>query len=170
MTSFHTTESFEIPIVPQRLGGRRVNTAKLKLKEFWETTGMFADQRGCYVFSIRAGRGEKPWYVGKASKRPLSTECFAPHKLNIYNQILGNMHGKPCLSFVIPKRSKGPWPMLAIDEVEEFLIGYAATRNTNLANKRRLPDQKWSIQGVVSGVGGAPSSAAIAFRKLMGIG
>ena len=59
--------------------------------------------------------------------------------------------------------------MSAIDEVEEYLIGHAASRNPDLANKRKLPNQKWSIQGVVPGTRGKPSSEAASFKKLMGI-
>jgi hypothetical protein len=167
MTSFETTQSFEVPVTKQRLGGRKVD--KARLGNFWETVGAHALQRGCYVFSLKAGKGEKPWYVGKASQQSLRAECFSLHKLGVYNDILGNRHGIPRLTFVIPKRAKGKWPMLAIDEVEEYLISYAASRNTNLANKRKLPNQKWRIQGVVAGGKGAPTSEALSFKRLMGI-
>jgi hypothetical protein len=59
--------------------------------------------------------------------------------------------------------------MLAIDEVEEYLIGYAASRNADLANKRRLPNQTWSIEGIVPSTRGARTSEASSFKKLMGI-
>jgi hypothetical protein len=167
VTTFHTTASLEIPVVKQRLGGRRVDVPKLK--GFWQVAEGFAQQRGCYVFSMRAGKGEKPWYVGKASRQSFAAECFSLHKLNIYNDVLGDRVGTPRLTFVIPEHSRGPWPMLAIDEVEEFLIGYAASRNDALANKRRLPNQTWSIQGVIASTQGAPSSEASSFKKLMGI-
>jgi len=167
MTSFVTTKSFEIPVLKQLLGGRRIDHARLG--NFWEATGALAVQRGCYVFSLKAGKGEKPWYVCKASRQSLKGECFSLHKLSIYNDILGNRNGIPRLTLVIPKRTKGKWPMLAIDEVEEFLIGYAASRNTNLANKRRLPNQSWSIHGVVANTVGAPTLEASAFKKLMGL-
>jgi hypothetical protein len=167
VTAFHTTKGFEIPVTPQRLGGRRVDVGGLK--EFWQVTEEVAEQHGCYVFSMRAGKGEKPWYVGKASRQSFAAECFSLHKLNIYNDILGDMKGTPRLTFVIPKRSRGAWPMVAIDEVEEFLIGHAASRNADLANKQRLPSQKWSIHGVVPGARGAPTSEASSFKRLMGI-
>ncbi len=167
MTLFRTTDSFEIPIIHQRLGGRKVDTKRLK--EFWKEISEIADQRGCYVFSLRAGKGEKPWYVGKASVQTLSKECFSLHKIGIYNNVLGDRNGKPRLTFVIPEHKKGPWPSLAIDEVEEYLIGYAASRNAKLENKRRLPNQKWSIHGIVPGTQGQPTIQASAFKKLMGI-
>jgi len=167
MTSFFVTESFDVPTSKQRLGGRIVN--KDNLQEFWKRAGNIADKRGCYVFSLRAGKGEKPWYIGKASQQALSKECFSLHKLYVYNEVLGNHNGTPLLTFVIPTHVKGPWPAFAIDEVEEFLIGFGASRNANIANKRKLPHQKWSIQGVVATSKGAPTSEASCFKKLMGI-
>jgi hypothetical protein len=105
MAVFHTTTGFDIPVIVQRRGGRRVDDDSLK--KFWQETGEVAEQHGCYVFSMRAGRGEKPWYVGKASRLSFATECFGAHKLNIYNGILGNMKGRPRLTFVIPARARG---------------------------------------------------------------
>jgi len=165
--SFVNTESFEIPTVPRGKGGKKINITALK--EFWTGIGDYAGQRGCYVFSMRAGRGEKPWYVGKASRQTFSIECFASHKVGIYNDVLGELKGIPRLTFVIPNRERGAWPMATIDEVEEYLIGYAASRNPKIANKRKLPHQKWTIQGVVPASRGAPSSDAASFKKLMGI-
>jgi hypothetical protein len=167
MATFRTTMGFEIPVIDQRRGGRRIYVDGLK--EFWQGTGQVAEQHGCYVFSMRAGKGEKPWYVGKASRQSFTAECFALHKLNIFNDILGNRAGTPRLTFVIPARSRGSWPMVAIDEVEEFLIGYAASRNADLANKRKLPSQNWSIQGIVPGTRGKPSTEVSFFKRLMGI-
>ena len=65
--------------------------------------------------------------------------------------------------------TKGKTPMLAIDEVEEYLIGNAASRNAELANKRRLPNQKWSIANVTQATKGAPPATVVDFKKLMGM-
>jgi hypothetical protein len=56
MTLFRSTESFEIPVIRQRLGGRKVDVKNLK--NFWQMTAV-AQQRGCHVFSICASKGEK---------------------------------------------------------------------------------------------------------------
>ena len=159
---------YEIPVIRQRRGGRRVDV--VGLKTFWQATEDIAQHHGCYVFSMRAGKGEKPWYVGKASRQSFAAECFALHKLNIYNDILGNRAGTPRLTFIVPVRSsRGGWPMVVIDEVEMFLIGYAASRNAALANKRNLPSQNWTIQGVVPATRGARTFEATSFKRLMGI-
>jgi len=48
---------------------------------------------GCYIFSIRAGRGVKPWYVGLAEKQSFRKECFTSHKLNHYNNAIAARKG-----------------------------------------------------------------------------
>jgi hypothetical protein len=129
-----------------------------------------ADKRGCYVFSMKAAKGEKPFYVGKAAKQSFRQECFTPHKrADHYNEILGSRKGTPYMSFLIQQKVRGKWSLSAIDEVEEFLIAHAAARNPDLSNQRRLPNQSWSIRGVASSRQGPRSTEAKAFRTLLGI-
>jgi hypothetical protein len=73
------------------------------------------------------------------------------------------------MTFVVPASGKGKTPHLMIDEIEEYLIGYAASRNIDLANKRKLPSQKWGIQGIVPAARGKPTATAAAFKTLMGL-
>ena len=42
---------------------------------------------GCYIFSIGARKEATPWYVGQTNNG-FRNECFAPHKLDLYNEIL----------------------------------------------------------------------------------
>src|SRR5271157_5548284 len=93
MTVFRVTASFAIPIVQMVHGGRRVDTERLK--QFWELAVEIAEKPGCYIFSVRAGKGEKPWYVGKASRQPLSKVCFSDHKIVIYDRVIGDHKGAP---------------------------------------------------------------------------
>ena len=167
MAEFQVTDSFDIRTTPVRLGGKHISNENIKA--FWQDASEYETKHGCYIFSMRAGRGTRPWYVGKASSLTLEKECFSLHKINIYNNVVGNNRGVPTLTFVIPKPSRGRTPQVEIDEIEEYLIGFAASRNMNLANKRKLPNQKWSIQGVVPGSVGAPGAAVTAFKTLMGI-
>jgi len=39
-----------------------------KLSVFWESSGEMGSRRGCYLFAIRASRGIRPIYVGRATK------------------------------------------------------------------------------------------------------
>lgn len=54
---------------------------KSSLAAFWrEVDGIFGEDAssgvGCYVFSIRAGKGALPWYVGLAEKQAFRNECL----------------------------------------------------------------------------------------------
>ena len=167
MPTFHVRGCFRIPTVIPKLGGQKVD--KSKLSAFWADTNGLDKDHGCYIFSMSRKGGEKPWYVGKASSTTFSVECFSLHKLGIFNDILSEVTGIPYLTFLTPAKTKGKTPMLAIDEVEEYLIGNAASRNAELANKRRLPNQKWSIANVTQATKGAPPTTVVDFKKLMGM-
>ena len=168
MTQFNVTKGFKVPIRKLKSGCRIVDTNKLD--EFWKHCDHLANKRGCYVFSMKAAKGEKPFYVGKAAKQSFRNECFSPHKrADHYNVILGERIGTPYLSFVAQQKVKGKWSLTAIDEVEKFLIAIGFARNPELSNRKGLPNQTWSIQGVVAAGKGKPSAEAKAFRTLMGI-
>ena len=64
-------------------------------------------ERGCYVFTIRAGRGATPIYVGKATKS-FKQECLNPsnrHKFS--NGMADYKRGTPVLYFGDTRRKKG---------------------------------------------------------------
>ncbi len=70
---------FEIPTSKQP-GGKRVD--KKQLGEFWKAAeDSLPDAKGCYVFAMRAGKGMRPVYVGRASRRSFRQECFTTDKL-----------------------------------------------------------------------------------------
>lgn len=169
MTDFFVTKRFLVPTVKLKQGGKAVDTEKSKIEHFWKQCSEYADKHGCYIFSIKAAKGERPFYVGKASRQSFRNESLSLHKLYVYNLVLGSRRGTPYLSFVVQDKIKGKWSLTAIDEVEEYLIAQAAARNPELSNRRRLPDQQWSIRGVVNGGKGKRSLEATAFRTLMGI-
>ena len=51
--------------------------------EFWATLAgqKYAQECGCYVFAMRASKGFRPIYVGRATKS-FKQECFASHKIS----------------------------------------------------------------------------------------
>ncbi len=168
MTEFAVTERFKIPTKELKKGCKIVDVDQLE--RFWRGCDHVADKRGCYIFSMKAGKGEKPFYVGKAAKQSFRDECFSPHKrADHYNYVLCSQRGTPYMCFVVQRKVRGKWSMTAIDGVEEFLIAYAAARNSSLTNKRRLPDLGWSIRGVAAAGPGKPSKEAKSFRTLLGI-
>jgi hypothetical protein len=167
MSLFQVSISFDISPSVRGRGGKIIDNTCIDT--FWAAAQDYQARHGCYVFSLRAGKGARPWYVGKASMLTLGKEAFSLHKREIYNTIIGDHAGTPMMTFVVPASGKGKTPHLMIDEIEEYLIGHAASRNVNLANKRKLPSQKWTIQGVVPAAQGKPAATAAAFKTLMGI-
>ncbi len=71
MADFYVEGPFHIPCEMKAAG--RV----IQHKEFWKQPDVqpFADEKGCYVFAVRAGGGYTPIYVGKAT-RTFKQECF----------------------------------------------------------------------------------------------
>ena len=88
-----------------------------RLSEFWLTTNGLEKRRGCYVFAVRAAKGYRPLYVGKATKT-LKQEVFATHKLEKYQRALADIgKGTPVLFSSSCQRQKAsrtlaPWVTL----------------------------------------------------------
>ncbi|QYY36868.1 hypothetical protein [Ruficoccus sp. ZRK36] len=128
-----------------------------------------AGKQGCYVFALKAGRGHKPWYVGKATKS-MYQECLSLDKLNKYNEVLfkGNK-GTPVLFFIVLGGNKKKVPKGDIDEMEPFFIQNALTKNPDLTNIQKANVPAWTVKGVVRGGRGKPKPNTTSFRKMMGI-
>lgn len=78
------------------------------VRDFWSCHGDAGEERGCYVFGIRAGRGLTPGYVGKAT-RSFRQEVFTHHKLTRYQQFLADyVKGHRCCSSSLPRREREP--------------------------------------------------------------
>jgi hypothetical protein len=57
-----------------------------------------------------------------------------------------------------------------IDDIEDFLIGYASRRNANLINIHGTRSTQWSISGVANhNNGGHPGGSVVTFKKMMGM-
>jgi hypothetical protein len=169
MTTFRVSKGFKVPIrkLPKK-SCRIVDTEKLS--KFWKDVGTISGMRGCYVFSLKAAKGERPFYVGQAARQSFEKECFTIHKRgDHYNIILCSSAGTPYIRFVYQEKKKGKWSASAISSVEEYLIAQAAARNSMLSNKRRLPDETWSIRGIIKAGSGNKSQAAQTLSKILGI-
>ena len=119
---------------------------------------------GVYVFAMQAGRGVKPWYVGKTIKS-FEEECLTPTKLLKFNEVLSG-HGKPFLYFLSLKTKKNA---RAIDELESLMIGVALRRNGRLLNLSKTKQYEVVVSGVINSSSGAPTLKASAFRKMIGL-
>ncbi len=168
MIQFAASVSFVVPTASNQFGKRVVDTKTIR--NFWENVGSVTNKRSSYVFSLRAGRGERPWYVGKAARQVFQKECFTPDKLSKFNPVLSKRKGTPLLRFVFHKKSgRGKWATKAIHELEGYLIGLAYARNSSLLNRQRLPRQKWYISRVVASGKGRPSHGSASLKGLLGV-
>ena len=130
---------------------------------------------GCYIFSIRAGKGVLPWYVGLAEKQSFRKECFTSHKLKHYNNAIANRKGTPLLTLVAKYTPKGKLVGPTGNEhrdiqfLETMLIASCMNRNGDLYN---VKDTKLLREMVVPGLLNTPqgkSSVSVAeFRALVG--
>ena len=138
------------------------------LSAFWESSRV-ENRRGCYVFAVRAGKGMRPVYVGRATKN-FKQEVFASHKLEKYQRCLADIEkGTPVLFFVMLPATKGKPNVKAIESVEEYLIQIAVSKNPDLLNVKGTELEDWGIAGVIRGGSGKRSKAAAAFKQAMGL-
>jgi len=166
--SFRIRGPFQVPL------DQNVNSKWIKdgCPEFWSSPGAenFARQCGCYVFAMRAGKGFRPIYVGRATKS-FKQECFASHKISCHYgpALLNAGKGTPILFLVVLERTKGKVNKSAIKKVESFLIQNAMKKNPYLSNIKGKKSEHWSIDGVIRSGKGKVSSAAKLFKGALGL-
>lgn len=166
MAEFQVAGPFVIPFQWKR-GGRA-----LGVKEFWgqsRTLEELAHKRGCYVFAVRAGKGETPLYVGKAT-RSFKQECLnAANVSKLLAGLADYAKGTPVLYFVRHPAQRGKTNEKQIGEIENFLIQSASIRNPDLQNIHGREAPKWRIRGVVRSGQRKPTRSESTFKRLMGI-
>lgn len=173
--NFYPSQSI---VVPKSKG--LITADKSDLKAFWDEANRefgedLSEAIGCYIFSIRAGKGVKPWYVGLAQKQTFRKECFTDHKLKHYNYAIAGRKGTPLLTLIVKRTPGGK--LIApsskkhsdIEFLENMLIGNCLSRNDELSNVR---DTKLLKEMIVPGLFNTPqgkqSSQVIEFRELIG--
>ncbi|MBN2269892.1 MAG: hypothetical protein JXN61_04715 [Sedimentisphaerales bacterium] len=129
---------------------------------------------GCYVFAIRAARGVKPWYVGKAVKQSFEKECLNLHQLTTYNEVIAKRKGTPLLFLIAKKTKKGKFskPGRAhqknIDFLETVLIGAALDKNPKLMNIQKTKFLKrMCVPGFMNTPRRRATKAESEFRKVI---
>jgi hypothetical protein len=131
MTSFNVHGWFGIEY-EKRKGGRT-----LVFDNFWSEGSKahyLADERGCYVFAIKTGRGLEPIYVGKATKT-FKQETFNPANKHKYHDGFSEYaKGLPLMFFVVHPDQKGKTNKKQIEKIEQFLIQAGAAKNPELQN------------------------------------
>lgn len=168
--------SIEIP----RSSSGLIAGEKASLAKFWDRVETELEEGlsggiGCYIFSVRAGKGVLPWYVGLAEKQSFRKECFASHKLVHYNNVVADRKGTPLLTLVA-KYTPGSKVVSPtgnehrdIQFLESMLISSCLGRNSDLYNKR---DTKLLREMVVPGLLNTPqgklATSVSEFRSLVG--
>jgi hypothetical protein len=157
------------PIEIPRQSNGLIASDKNSLTTFWsrvekELEDCLSGEIGCYIFSIRAGKGALPWYVGFAEKQSFRKECFASHKLVHYNNAIVKRKGTPLLTLVAKYRPKGKLINPTGNEhrdiqfLETILISNCLRRNADLFN---LKDTKLLREMVVPGLLNTPKGKAV---------
>jgi hypothetical protein len=165
-TLFTVAGPYKVPVY-QGKAGRTITDDNTT--QFWKENSGLANQRGCYVFGIRASKGFRPAYAGKATKN-FKQEVFSHHKLTRYQQYLADVgKGTPVLFFVIAPKRKGAPNSKHIEQLEDFLIQAGVAANPAFLNIRGTKVEEWGIAGVLRGGKGKRSDSARDFIKLMKI-
>ena len=131
------------PYELERNSSGRINKSNAQFwKEIEDEVPGLSGACGCYVFRVVAGKGSKPWYVGKAEKQAFKTECFSDGKIIKYNDVLAaRKSGTPQLIFLAQvtekkndfcKPTTGVRPF--IQALELILIDKALEKNPDLLN------------------------------------
>lgn len=175
--NFFPHTAIEIP----RQSNGHVAADKESMSMFWMSVDAqledgLSSAIGCYIFSVRAGRGILPWYVGLAEKQSFRKECFTNHKLVHYNHVLASQRGTPMMTF-LPKYTPGQKLLNPtgnehrdIRFLERMLISNCLQRNSCVLNAR---DTKLLREMVVPGLLNTPKGMAYtsvsAFKALIGV-
>ena len=166
--------------IPRQQNGH-VAADKESMSLFWATVDSQPEDGvsgsiGCYIFSVRAGRGILPWYVGLAEKQSFRKECFTSHKLVHYNNVLASQKGTPMMTFISKYTPGGKLLNPTGNEhrdikfLERMLISNCLQRNPCVSNARDtklLRDMV--VPGLLNSPTGMPPSSVSAFKTLIGV-
>lgn len=132
---------------------------------------------GCYIFCLKAGRGALPWYIGKAERQRFARECLTSDKVLKYSEITSGRRGKPLLYLLAQVTDSGAFrkpttaKRLAINALEDILIGMALSRNPKLINVAKTKaHRRLIVPGLVNAKAGRGKSTAWDLQGIFGTG
>lgn len=164
---FVVSDILSLPVV-RRPGGRHLDEDGARA--VFRDNRQYSSKCGCYVYGIRAAKGIKPVYVGKAVEQQLMAEALSPDKIcKINKAILKTRRGTPVVAFIVPEKKLGATPTTQISEIEIALLQYAYAKNPDIENENGVYKPRWFIDGVVNSDPGRRSDKAVAFRSMVGI-
>ena len=157
---------------------RITNDSVFRFGENLKRFAGLADAVGCYVFAMRAGKGIKPWYVGRTNRQSLLSESFHETKLVQYNDvILEQKKGTPVLFFIPVLTTDGKHYRTnrnyrtvepAINFLEIWLIGEALKANKDLLNKKSTKMlRELHVAGIFNSKQGEASKSSQALRQTL---
>jgi hypothetical protein len=168
MVQFVVKGPFPVPLRKGAAGGSYIDEDRLSELAVQSTD---ITKPGCYVFVSRSPRGSLPIYVGQAAKN-IFDEAFNDRNIkNIQNYLSRRLRGQIDVYIIHQCNVKGAIGNKAcIDDIEDFLIGWASRRNAELLNIHGNRPAQWSIVGVANHAnGGHPGGSALAFKEMMGM-
>lgn len=148
------------------------------VKDILRKYKQYTDSYGCYIYSIKAGRGFSPIYVGSATRQCLGKEAFDSDKfLKCLQHIAGYKKCSLQITFVVPRDKidtnvdtrRGRCPRKTIGKLEKVLTAIAFRKNQNLINKQNLCLADFFINGVLNSDSGRPRKEVSAFKSMMGL-
>jgi hypothetical protein len=173
MASFEVAPAIELAAASESHGLIRTLTGA-SLKAFKKSA--WSKRKGVFVFGLRNQGGTvTPWYVGLAKKQSFADEATSADKLRKYAVAMFGRTGTPIMTLVAAPKTgpKGP-----VDSLETLLIWIARAQNPRLVNERKIGSKpraiialvnEIQIDGVLKKSQGKPSTAAKAFRSMMGL-
>ena len=151
---------------------------KNSVKEILSRHSRYTNLYGCYVYSIKAGRGFTPIYVGSTTKRTLGEEAFDSDKLlKCLQHITSYKKGSLQVSFIIPKDKfdrnvktrRGRCPKKIIEKLEKVLTAVAYRKNKNLINIQNRCMAEFFIRGALNSEEGRPKKEVAVFKQMIGL-
>lgn len=179
MTQYEVFGPYEVPIELTKKKAKQIIERKTSSEE--EANGVFGlsswwgrDERaslrsctGCYIFAMRAGKGYKPWYVGKTSKQTLEDEAFTDRNIKMMSNLANNVKGTLVLFLVSTGRVKTNDKH--VDEIETWLIKQAQAANSELMNAKKTKDPDWTINGLMGDGRKSQSDSAAALARTLNL-
>ena len=172
---FHVSPGIAIKLKKNKFGrifsDEAIKSILVQYKEY-------TDCYGCYIYSIKAGKGFTPIYVGSTTKQSLGKEAFTDDKfikcliqMNYYKK--GTLH----ITFIVPKDKvdddtstrRGRCPKKTIECLEKVLIAVAYRKNKYLMNKQNRCLADFFINGALNSDAGGPKKEVTKFKNMMGL-
>ena len=153
------------------------------IKQFWDKIGStpalgesnhIKDACGIYIFTTTTpNHGEKPSYVGKASKQSFSEESFTRDKLNKYREAITKSTILVSMYFLVrclnsgkmsrPSRSDSTSGHADMDFVEKYFISRSYLKNPKLVN---IQNTKFAEKHAIEGFFGSKDQRRKSVKKL----